>query len=270
MAIAYDFDGTLSPDTMQNYNFIPALGIKPAEFWKEVKENARINDMDEILAYLELMLNRANAAQVPIQKKDFINYGKTIKLFPGVNTWFSRINNFAEEQGVKINHYIISSGLREMITGTPIADNFENIFASGYKYDQHQVAKWPAVAVNYTTKTQYLFRINKGIHNSYDNTTINQYIPQDKRPMPFRNMIYIGDGDTDIPCMKMMKYQNGYAIAVYTKNKKNAGKKATELITHNRADFALPADYRKNSKLSKAVQNIIQIIATQNRLNHIR
>lgn len=267
MAIAYDFDGTLSPDYMQNYGFIPDLGVKdPQEFWDEVRENARLNDMDEILSYMELMLEKARNKNLKFNYSKFNEYGKGIDLFPGVVEWFNNINSFADTQNIKIEHYIISSGLKEMIEGTPLKEYFKYIFASKFKYDQHDVAMWPALAVNYTNKTQYLFRINKGITNSYDNETINKYIPNDQRPVPFTNMIYIGDGETDVPSMKMMRYQKGYAIAVYNIDNPGTLEKAQLLINQDRADYAFPADYRYQSDLYNAVIQIIEKIAIENRL----
>ena len=266
MAIAYDFDGTLSPGNMQEHNFIPDLGIKPRSFWEDVQSHAKENDMDEILSYMELMLQKANAKSIKISRTQFRNYGKQIKFYKGVETWFDRITTFAKEHKIHLEHYIISSGLREMIEGTRIKKHFRFIFASGFRYDQHNVAVWPALAVNYTNKTQYLFRINKGVINSYSNKEINKFTPDEDRPIPFSNMIYIGDGETDIPAMKMIKHQGGYAIAVYRKGKKGARASAEELINQERADYALPADFTSGSKLDQVVNQIIQLVKIESHL----
>jgi phosphoserine phosphatase len=214
IAIAYDFDGTLAPGNMQEHSFLPDIGRTPEQFWAETKELARSNDMDEILAYMWLMLKHAKNVNLSIRRDSFVKHGKTIKFFPGVEDWFQRINNHAKKHGARIDHYIISSGLRELVEGTTIRKHFKNVFASGFMYDADQIATWPALAVNYTNKTQHLFRINKGINNSYDNTNINKFMPLALRPIPFDNIIYIGDGETDIPAMKMVKYQGGHSIAV--------------------------------------------------------
>lgn len=267
VAIAYDFDGTLAPGNMQDREFIPDVQVTPAKFWGEVKALAKEHDMDEILAYLELMLQKANAAQISIKKETFAEYGRKLDFFPGVEDWFARTNIHAKGLGLKLSHYIISSGLREMIHGTRIAKHFDYIFASGFRYDHNGIAVWPALAVNYTNKAQYLFRINKGIQNSYDNTTINQVMAENERPLPFANMIYLGDGETDIPAMKMVTYQGGRAIAVYPKGRGGAKGKALckELVENKRANGAAAADYTTGGNLDKAVKAILEQIAARER-----
>lgn len=267
MAIAYDFDGTLAPGNMQEHNFLPALGLTPKEFWTNSKTKARENDMDEILAYMQLTLDEAKHKGHPIRKSDFQNYGKTITLFEGVETYFNRINAYAKERDLEIEHYIISSGLREFIKGTKIAKHFKYVFASGFEYNPSGQAVWPALAINYTNKTQYLFRINKGIMNSYDNESINKYTPDSERHIPFERMLYLGDGETDVPAMKMIKYQKGTAIAVYNpkvraqKDKKSPKQICELLIEQNRADYIAPADYTENSELDKLIKFNIDRIA---------
>ena len=257
VAIAYDFDGTLAPGNMQERDYIPGLGLDPKAFWREVKAYAEQHDMDEILAYMELMLFHAKAKRERITRDAFESFGAKLELFPGVETWFDRINEHGKDRGVVVEHYVISSGLREMIRGTSIGDRFDYIFASGFKYDQHDVAEWPALAVNYTNKAQYLFRINKGISNSWDNQKINKYMPENERRIPFENIVFIGDGETDIPAMKMTTYQGGTALAVYAKNAKGARSKAEDLLDEDRADAAVVADYSEGSAIEKAVQAII-------------
>lgn len=269
IALCYDFDGTLAPGNMQENSFLPDIGIAPKDFWNEVKDLSKKNDMDEILAYMTLMLKMAKAKDHKIDKKSFIEHGNTIKFFPGVEGWFKRINEYGRKNNIKIEHYIISSGLREMIQGCSIADRFRYVFASGFLYDVHNVAEWPALSVNYTTKTQYLFRINKGIMNSWDNTKINKYTPNEERPIPFNNIIYIGDGETDIPAMKMVKYQGGTSIAVYpgkkgkrlTNNEKKKRKDAKELLDNGRADYIAEANYNDGKTLDKLVKDIILMIS---------
>ncbi len=268
IAIAYDFDGTIVPGNMQEHSFIPQLGIDKAAFWKEADERAKKNDMDQILAYMQLMLQKAREKEIPITKKAFHNHGKGITYFQGVDSYFDRINNFAKGHGVVLEHHIISSGLRDIIAGTSIAKYFKNIFASGFVFNANDVAEWPALAINYTNKTQYLFRINKGINNSYDNSIINKYVEMDHRPIPFSRMIYLGDGETDVPAMKMIKYQLGTAIAVYDPKKRKRKDKPSpkqiceKLIEQNRADFIAPADYSDGAKLDKVLKAlIIKIVA---------
>lgn len=266
IAIAYDFDGTLAPGNMQEHAFLPSLGINPKSFWAKTKQKAKENDMDEILAYMQLTLDEAKAKDLPIRKSDFINYGKEIEFFEGVELYFDRINTYAKAKGIKIEHYIISSGLREFVKGTKIAKHFKNIFASGFEYDVNGVAVWPALAINYTNKTQYLFRINKGINNSYDNYEINKFMLERERYIPFEQMIYIGDGETDVPAMKMIKYQGGKAIAVYNpkirakKNKKSPKQICEDLINQDRANYIAPANYSEGSELDKMIKLVIDKI----------
>lgn len=272
MAIAYDFDGTLSPGNMQEYDFIPELNIEPTEFWKETRELAKKQESDEILAYMQLMLKKASHAKepIPVKKKNFRDFGKKIKLFEGVDTWFNRINTYAKSKEIKLSHYIISSGIREMIEGSPIAKEFEKIYASGFMYDHHEVAYWPALAINYTTKTQYLFRINKGSPDIHDNSIINKFVPDQDRPVPFENIVFIGDGATDIPCMKLVKQLGGHSIAVYAGNKKGAKAKAEQLIQEDRASFVTKADYSENSYMEKAMKLIIDKVSAQGQLKNIK
>lgn len=269
IAICYDFDGTLAPGNMQENSFLPDLGIAPRVFWSEVAQVAKDNDMDEILAYMHLMLKKARTKDQQIFKKSFIDHGAGVEYFPGVTDWFDHINKFGKENNAIIEHYIISSGLREMIEGCTIAKKFKYIFASGFLYDQHDIAIWPALSVNYTIKTQYLFRINKGIKNSWDNTKINKFTPDDLRPIPFSNIIYIGDGETDIPAMKMVKHQGGTAIAVYpekrgrriTKIEKKKEENAKQLLKDMRSDYIAQANYCENSEIDTIVKNHIIIAA---------
>jgi hypothetical protein len=276
MAIAYDFDGTLAPGNMQEHSFIPDLQMSTQEFWREAKKKAKEQDMDEILAYMSLMLEKANSAAVPITKKGFKKHGKIVSFFPGVQEWFPRLDDYARDREVKLEHYIISSGLREMVAGTQIGGRFKYIFASGFAYDQNDVARWPALAVNYTTKTQYLFRINKGILNSYDNEQINKFVPDEEREIPFSNIAYIGDGETDVPCMKMLKYQGGCSIAVYnpkkrrTRNRRSAKDIAFELLGQKRADYALPADYTEDGQLDMLMKAFIDRVAASARMGQTK
>ncbi len=257
-AIAYDFDGTLAPGNMQEYDFVPSVGMTKKAFWKEVAELAEAHNADSILMYMMHMLDKAQAAHVPVRKADFVNFGRSVTLFEGVKDWFNRIDKYGKERGLKIEHYIISSGNREMIEGTSIAKKFTAIYASSFVYDHNGVAKWPALAVNYTTKTQFLFRINKGVMNVYDNSKVNEFVPKEERPVPFRNMIFIGDGDTDIPCFRMVKNQGGHAIAVYKPSTRGTKGKAEKLIKEGRVNFIAPANYSEGSEIDAVVKAIIE------------
>ncbi|MDP4227579.1 MAG: HAD family hydrolase [Bacteroidota bacterium] len=268
-AIIYDFDGTLSPGNMQEYDFIPHLGKKPSEFWDEAKRLTVEQQGDRILAYMELMLKEANYKGVEVKKESFQEFGKNVELFAGAQDWFDRINAFGNALDIKVEHYIVSSGLREMIEGTLIAGKFKKIYASGYMYNSNGVAYWPALAVNYTTKTQFLFRINKGVLDEWDDSRINEFVAEEDRPVPFHNMIYLGDGTTDVPCMKLVKEQGGHSIAVYKSKTKGAKTDAEKLIEQQRVNFIAPADYSENNKIDKLVKAILTKISSDNLLKNL-
>jgi hypothetical protein len=270
MAICYDFDGTIAPGYMQEYDFIPAIGVAPKDFWAEASALAERSDADTILAYMRLMLKKAGEAEVRVTRESFRAFGSTIRLFPGVEEWFGLINAYALAKGVGIEHYIISSGLREMIEGTSIAGEFARIYASGFMYDENGVAIWPALAVNYTTKTQFLFRINKGSLEVYDNTKINKYVPKADRPLPFSNMVYVGDGETDIPCFRLVKEEGGCAIAVYRPRKPESKSLTERLLGEGRASLIAPADYRRGSIIDSSVRAIVDRIEATSRIGASR
>ena len=257
MAIAYDFDGTLAPGNMQEYDFIPALNMVTKAFWSSVNRLAQQHEMDQILAYMHMMLEEARKAKVAVRKRDFKQFGANITLFPGVADWFKRINAYARRKGIRLEHYIISSGIREMVEGTSIHKEFKKVYASGFMFDHNDVACWPALAVNYTTKTQYLFRINKGSLDVHDNSVINKFVPKDQRRVPFENIIFIGDGETDIPCMRLVKDQGGHSIAVYNSNKRGVKKHADQLVIDGRATLSAPADFQDGSTIDGCVKAII-------------
>jgi len=258
-AIIYDYDGTLARGNIQECSFIPEIGMSRDEFWDEVRTKTKKNDADEILVYMNLMIQKAHASGIKITKEELNRHGKESDLYEGLedHTWFSRINDFAASEGLELEHYIISSGIYEMIQGSPIFPAFKKVFASQFMYENGE-AIWPNVAVNYTTKTQYLFRINKGIDNQWDNSLINAYMPENQRPILFENMIFIGDGDTDIPSMKMMTQKGGHSIAVYDPAcEKGTLDKIHRLISDGRVDFVAPADYSENSQIDIAVRGIL-------------
>jgi hypothetical protein len=265
MAICYDFDGTLAPGNMQEHNFLPALGIEAQAFWNRTKDLAKEQDSDEILAYMKLMLDLAHEAKHPVRRGDFRDLGAKLDFFPEVKSWFSRINAYAAAKGIKIEHFIISSGLREMIEGSTIAAEFKKIYASGFMYDENGVAVWPALAINYTTKTQFLFRINKGTLEAYDNSLINAFVSKKDRPVPFENIVYIGDGATDIPCFRLLKEEGGFSIAVYPKGDRVASAKVESLTEGGRVSIIAPADYSRGSDIDRAVSAIVDRIEASSR-----
>ena len=258
VALVYDFDGTLAPGNMQEFGFVQAIGKDPNEFWNRTYEMAVGNDASTILCYMYLMLQEAKANGISLKRDNFRKFGSMIKLYQGVEEWFSLINQYGKSIGLNIQHYINSSGLKEMVEGTSIAKEFENIYACSFLYDTEGNAYWPAVAVDYTTKTQFLFKINKGIKEVSDNKKINEYVAKEDRPIPFERMIYFGDGETDVPSMSVVKSQGGHAIAVYGDPKKKAT--ATKLINANRVDLMCMADYSEGREVYDTVCRILNKI----------
>ncbi len=267
VALIYDFDGTLSPGNMQEFGFIQAIGKDKTEFWKKNKELSEQNDANGILCYMYLMMQAAKINGISLKRESFKDFGAKVELFEGVREWFSLINNYGKSMGLDIKHYINSSGLKEMIEGTSIAKEFENIYACSFLYDVDGIAYWPAVAVDFTAKTQFLFKINKGIKEVSDNKKINEYVPESERPIPFERMIYFGDGETDIPCMKMIKDHGGHSIAVYGDKKKKDT--AHKLIKENRVNFACKADYRPEKEIYAVVKRILDKIKADIEFNRL-
>ena len=250
LAIMYDFDHTLSPRDMQEYGFIPDLGMEADVFWNKCLKAMKRNQMDQILAYMYMMLEEAKGKLI-VNRNMLRALGKDVQLFDGVSDWFARVNEYARSRGLQPEHYIISSGLKEIIEGTPIAKEFKEIYAASFCYDEHGVACWPAMAVNYTSKTQFLFRVNKGVLD------VTEFMPEEKRRVPFSNMIYIGDGLTDVPSMKLTKLNGGHSIAVWQENEGVSN----EMLLEGRVDFAVKADYSKGSEMEKTVFAVIDQIA---------
>ena len=263
IAFLYDFDKTLCTTDMQNYAFIPSLGMTPADFWAEANGFGRQNRIDGILAYMYIMLREAERRNRPFTREDLVEKGRGIELFPGVEGWFGRVNAFGETQGVRVEHYVISSGLREIIEGSSISREFKEIYASEFYYDPAGRPAWPKLAVNFTAKTQFVYRINKGVLDVSDDKTLNDSVPDDSKRVPFPNMIYMGDGLSDVPCMKMMRAYGGQAIAVYQDANRTG---VEELLAKKRVDFIFPADYREGTGLDTTVKDIIRKIAVADRL----
>lgn len=263
-ALIYDFDGTLARGNMQEVSFIPSVGMDIGAFWAEAEALTKGADADGILMYMQLMLQHARAKGISITKEMLAEHGHDVALFEGLRdlSWFDRINAFGAKYNLEIEHYIISAGLEEMIDGTPIRPALTHVFASHYVYDEKGEAAWPAVGVNYTTKTQYLFRINKGVKNHWEHERVNHFIPDDERPIPFDRMIFLGDGDTDVPTMKMMHTKGGFSIAVYDpRSNEKDQKKVYSLISEDRVNFVAAADYTEGSALDLIVKGLIGRIA---------
>ncbi len=264
LALCYDFDKTLSPTDMQAQGYIQSVGCDVDEFWRETNRIAKENDMDSNLAYMYLMMTKAEGNFV-LTREALEDYGSRVELNPGVETWFDRINAYGKSRGVDIEHYIISSGLREMIDGTKIAKRgvFKEIYASSFYYDEKGRAVWPAQAVNYTNKTQFLFRISKGYLDVNDKK-VNDKIPADLMRIPFRNMVYIGDSETDIPCMKLVNSYGGHSIGVYDDN--TGPDRVRQMMREDRIRYYARSDYSEGEELESILKLIIDKTYTYEKL----
>lgn len=268
LAICYDFDKTLSPNDMQAQGYIQAVGRATDEFWQESNSLAEENDMDQNLAYMYKMVQEAEG-NIIVNKRNLEDYGAKVKLFPGVSDWFERIRKYGEEKNVIIEHYVISSGLKEMIEGTEVAKKgaFEKIYASSFYFNRKGVAVWPAQVVNYTNKTQFLFRIEKGVLDIND-PGVNEYFKPDELRIPFRNIVYIGDSDTDIPCMKLVNANGGHSVGVYNPESRDK-QKVYKMMNDNRIKYFAEADYREGSGIDFLIKRIIDRTAYNERLEEM-
>ena len=268
VALIYDFDETLSIDYMQSFGLIQSLGMKPDTFWRKANLWSANNHADQITGTMYYFMKTAKEKSVSLSHKVLTNFGKHIKYYNGVLTWFERINNYANALGLEVEHYIISSGYEEIVEGTAIRKYFKDVFACSYAYGKDGEPVWPARVVNYSIKTQFLSKINKGLGKN-DDIAVNEYTPDEERRIPFKQMIYFGDGMTDIPSMKLTKERGGNAIAVYTPHSR-AKKKAMKLLIDNRVNFALPADYSENKEIDIVVKTILDKIATERDLDILK
>lgn len=261
VAVMYDFDRTLCTRDMQEYSFIPSLGITEREFWDFANVLGSQQHMDSVLAYMYAMVRLSSDRGKPLKRQHLVDTGRNVEFFPGVTSWFKRVSDWGAQLGMQVEHYVISSGMKEIIEGTAIADCFKSIFACEFLYDNDGNAVWPKTDVNYTNKTQFVYRINKGVLDVANDVDLNRSMPDDSKRVPFCNMIYIGDGLSDVPCMKMMKAYGGYSIAVYQNRRK-----VESMLERNRVDFIYPADYREGSGLDVTVKNILRKIAVSETL----
>ena len=271
IALIYDFDGTLSPGNMQEFGFIQAIGSTPEEFWSKSDGIAKGQDASNILAYMKLMYDEARKNGIRLTREDFRRYGSDIVLFDGVREWFRNVNEYGRRHGVIIEHYINSSGLKEIIEGSPIAKEFKHIFAGSFIYDEAGEAEWPGIAVDFTAKTQFLFKIQKGIFSSRDAKRrdakrVNESMAEDAKRIPFTNMIYFGDGETDIPSMKVVNMFGGNAIAVFNPTDPRKRGLARKLLRQGRVNFITPAIYSRESRTFRLVCAIIDKVKADNEL----
>ena len=259
VALIYDFDGTLAPGNMQEFGLLQAIGYaNPNDFWDLCDRIAKTNDAGGIAVVMYAIQAEAQRAGIRCTRDMLRHFGKMVQFFPGVIEWFDKINAYATQIGIEVKHYINSSGVKEMVEGCAIAHEFEQIYACTYLYDSTGEACWPAVVVDYTKKTQFLFKINKGIREVSDRVRINEFVPTEERPVPFERMIYFGDGETDVPCMRTVKTNGGHSFAVYGNEAKRT--LAQQLLSEGRVNFACPADYTENGQMMEIVKRILDKI----------
>lgn len=268
VAICYDFDGTLAWSNMQEYGFMQRLNVSPKDFWAKCDKLVKQTSADKNLAYMKVMLDEAKAQDMAFRREDFAECGKNIKLFKGVEEWFDQINAYADKKNIRIEHYLISSGLEEIVAGTPIYKKFRKVFAGSFIYNAYGEAIWPARTVNYTEKTQYLFRINKDLLDYADD--VNVAMPENQRRVPFTRMIYFGDGLTDVPAMSMLKAKGGYRVAVYPPRKTSAKHTAEGLLADGRVNLVARADYSKGEDIDRYVKRVIDKIDAERQLSRYK
>ena len=262
IALVYDFDGTLSPQPMQEYTVLPKIGVEPAGFWDRVNREAHETKADMMLVYMRHILEALEREKVDVKREDFARMASKIKYFPGVAGWFARMNAYVARRSkgrAKLRHYLISAGQKEILEGVSIRRHFRRIYASEYHFNHHGVATFPKFLVTDTLKTQFLFRINKGIEDVND--SVNDHMPEWQRPIPFPNLVYLGDGLSDVPSMALAKKNGGHAVAVYDPKKGVRGRTTcVQLLDAGRVDFVAEADYRKGTRLSRRVELLLDAI----------
>lgn len=267
VAFMYDFDETLSPNYMQEYSLLPTLNVESSAFWKACNDFAKKHNMDPILSYMYNILHHAKEKGVKITYRDMVEQGKVVQFFEGVEEYFDKINEYGKTVGLDIEHYIISSGLKELIEGTKIGDKFKRIYACSFAYDDNDVAVWPAQAVNFTTKTQYIFRIKKDrLDHLWDQKEVNEYVTNKESLLPYSRMVYLGDGETDVPSMKVIKDKGGTSICVFNPEKENSEKEAHKIHRAKRVNFVAPADYREGSRLFEILKDVLSKIALDTKI----
>ena len=263
VALIYDFDGTLSTTDMQDYGLIPEFGMKPKDFWPIANQWSVDNGADQVTGSMYFFVKTAREMGIKLTRENFRQAGQNIIYFKGVEEWFDRMTAYGKDLNLQVEHYIISAGYEEIIEGCKIYKYFKNVFGCSFAYGEDGTPVWPARVINYSTKTQYLSKINKGL-GKLEDRLVNEFMPDEERPIPFRRMIYFGDGSTDIPSMKLTKERNGTAIAVYNpKDTATSKKKALKLLKDGRVNFALPADYREGKQLDVVIKTILDKIAKE-------
>ena len=264
IGIIYDYDQTLSPNYMQDEVLFPHFGINAAQFWKKSRELVDDEGYDGELAYLKSMLDYL-AMDRPTNA-ELRTLGANLKFYKGLPEMFEEMDGMLNDQhrmyGIKIEHYIVSSGLKALLDGSKLAPYVKRIFGCEFGEDKDGRITFPKRVISHTTKTQYIFRINKGMLEPTDD--VNDHMAPELRPIPFHNMIYVGDGPTDVPCFTLMKKYGGHALAVYNPDDENRSsfRKCYQLSAHaDRLKHIAPADYRAGGHLRLLLEEMALEIA---------
>ncbi|MFV0322699.1 MAG: HAD family hydrolase [Alphaproteobacteria bacterium] len=262
IAFVYDFDGTLTPQDSFTYSVLPALGMDRFRFWENVDKLGSHKQADPHGAGMLYLKQLAESQNITLTRDWFAATASNLTFCEGIESeWFPHINSFASALGFKPRHYIISAGQLEVIEACKIAPEFDGIYANEFFYDDNGKAQWPAHIVNSTNKLQFLFRIHKGLFDLGNYLELYEHMPHINRLVPFENIIFIGDGETDVPCMKVTKNRGGLALSVYPND--DYRNTAQRLYAQNRVEACFRADYRKNSPLSQYIIEHLQKLAQQ-------
>jgi hypothetical protein len=267
IAIVYDYDQTLSPNYMQEEVLFPAFGIDPRAFWRRAQELVREEGYDNELAYMKVLLDCLGMDRPTNARLKTL--GGSLRFYPGLPQMFEEFSKGLvpaqhAAHGIRVEHYIISSGLKILIEGSRLAPYVNGIFGCEFAEDEAGCITFPKRVISHTQKTQYLFRINKGLLSMSQD--VNDHMPPGIRPVPFHNMIYIGDGPTDVPCFTVVRQHGGNAIAVYNPDdpSRNSFRKCYQLSAHaDRVRHIAPADFRAGSHLRLILEQMVNEIGNR-------
>lgn len=265
IALLYDFDCTLADGFMQSFGLVQDLGHRDINEYFEASNNlVGGEEMDMCLSMMAGIVRSANQQGKKVTREYLQGFGKNMKYYVGVEEWFDRVNAIGARYGYEIEHYVISSGLKELIEGSSISKYFKRIYANFFAYDQDGVAYWPSQVVNYSSKVQYVYRVRKNVLDDLgDVSKVNEKMA-DSEVLPFKNIIYLGDSQTDIPSFKVVKNSGGMAICVYDPASAKAKGVAQKCFIEGRVNYFVPADYSEGSDLFELVKNYIEnVITTQ-------